>query len=96
MVLNTSPIAVGEMGIRLPGIQGKSAYEIAVKNGFIGTEAEWLLSLASGGYTLPTAAADTLGGVKVGENLKITDGVLSVDTEALQTYVDSVILGGAS
>lgn len=24
---------------------GKSAYEIAIKNGFIGTEQEWLLSL---------------------------------------------------
>lgn len=28
-------------------------------------------------YTLPTASAGTLGGVKVGENLTITDGVLS-------------------
>ena len=25
--------------------QGKSAYEVAVENGFIGTETEWLLSL---------------------------------------------------
>jgi len=29
---------------------------------------------------LPIASADTIGGIKVGENLKITDGVLSVDT----------------
>jgi hypothetical protein len=28
-------------------------------------------------YTLPTASADTLGGVKVGANLSIADGVLS-------------------
>ena len=28
-------------------------------------------------YTLPTASADTLGGVKVGTGLSITDGVLS-------------------
>ena len=27
------------------GLGGKSAYEIAVDNGFIGTEKEWLLSL---------------------------------------------------
>ena len=35
----------------------------------------------SGGdsYTLPTASADTLGGVKVGSGLTITDGVLSAD-----------------
>lgn len=27
------------------GVEGKSAYEVAVANGFVGTEAEWLLSL---------------------------------------------------
>ncbi len=31
------------------------------------------------GYTLPTASADTLGGVKIGSGLTISDGVLSVD-----------------
>ena len=31
------------------------------------------------GYTLPTASASTLGGVKVGSGLTITDGVLSAD-----------------
>ena len=34
-----------------------------------------------GSYTLPTAAADTLGGVKVGARLTITDGVLSADVQ---------------
>ena len=29
----------------IPAITGKSAYQIAVKNGFIGTEEEWLASL---------------------------------------------------
>ena len=33
----------------------------------------------SGSYTLPTASASTLGGVKVGSGLTITDGVLSAD-----------------
>ena len=32
-----------------------------------------------GSYTLPTASADTLGGIKVGSGLSITDGVLSAD-----------------
>ena len=32
-----------------------------------------------GSYTLPTASADTLGGIKVGSGLTITDGVLSVN-----------------
>ena len=34
-----------------------------------------------GSYTLPTASADTLGGVKVGDRLSITDGVLSADVQ---------------
>lgn len=29
----------------VPGADGLSAYEVAVANGFVGTEAEWLLSL---------------------------------------------------
>jgi hypothetical protein len=32
-----------------PGTPGLSAYEVAVANGFVGTEAEWLESLAAGG-----------------------------------------------
>jgi hypothetical protein len=35
------------------GSDGKSAYEIAVENGFTGTEQEWLDSLAGGGGTSP-------------------------------------------
>ena len=31
------------------------------------------------GYTLPVASAETLGGIKVGSGLTITDGVLSAD-----------------
>lgn len=31
-------------------------------------------------YVLPPATAETLGGIKVGDNLKISGGVLSVDT----------------
>ena len=37
------------------------------------------LSGGGGSYTLPTASADTLGGVKVGSGLTITNGVLSAD-----------------
>lgn len=34
-----------EMGSRLPGGNGSSAYELAVQEGFAGTLSEWLLSL---------------------------------------------------
>lgn len=39
--------------IDIPAIKGASAYEIAVKNGFKGTEEEWLESLKSGGSSKP-------------------------------------------
>ena len=41
-----------------------------------GAEVEGL-SGGGGSYTLPTATADKLGGIKVGSGLTITDGVLS-------------------
>ena len=37
------------------------------------------LSGGDSSYTLPTATADTLGGVKVGDGLSITDGFLSAN-----------------
>lgn len=44
------------------GAPGKSAYEIAVENGFEGTEQEWLESLVgqSAGFGTPTASATSL------------------------------------
>lgn len=38
-------LALGEEGDGVPGPAGASAYEIAVQNGFVGTEEEWLESL---------------------------------------------------
>lgn len=39
-----------------PGPQGASAYDIAVANGFVGTEVEWLASLQAEGLTPPASA----------------------------------------
>ena len=44
-----------------------------------GAEVENFPGEGGGSYTLPTASASTLGGVKVGSGLTITDGVLSAD-----------------
>lgn len=42
---------------------------------------EMNIGVISGGGTLPIASSDVLGGIKVGDSLKISaDGVLSVDT----------------
>jgi len=38
----------GEGGNGTPGADGASAYEVAVENGFTGTESEWLESLEGG------------------------------------------------
>ena len=43
-------------------------------------------------YTLPTASADALGGVKVGAGLTITGGVLSVAT-ITDTEIDAITAG---
>ncbi|RTY71559.1 hypothetical protein [Flavobacterium sp. LB2P53] len=48
----TTIFQLGEKG--KAGIQGKSAYQSAIENGFVGLESEWLLSLVptsvDGGY----------------------------------------------
>ena len=43
-----------------------------------------------GSYTLPVATADTLGGVKIGSGITITNGVISTITAAtVQTMIDT-------
>ncbi|MDR1890664.1 MAG: hypothetical protein LBQ23_00560 [Puniceicoccales bacterium] len=49
----------------------------------------------SSSYTLPTASADTLGGIKVGSNLSIANGVLSADGQTYTLPIATAsILGG--
>lgn len=55
-----------------PGPQGASAYEVAVANGFEGTEAEWLESLKGAGGEGIFFETD--------ETLTLENGVLSVNT----------------
>lgn len=50
-------------------------------------------TLQDNAYTLPTASADTLGGIKVGENLSITDGVLKADAQKIDTTTLYVTAG---
>lgn len=79
-------------GVRLEGrlyvagTRGYSNYEIAVKNGFIGTEQEWLQSMFD--YAANTTAEEVAHTV----SQKIEDGtyniafdtIYTVDTEALE------------
>lgn len=66
-----------------PLARGPSAYEVAVANGFEGTESEWLESLhgedGADGYT-PRRGVDYW---------------TAEDIQAIKDYIESVILGGA-
>ena len=87
-------INVDIIGTGARGKEGKSAYEIWLDLGNEGTEQEYLASLKGdkgdkgdtgepGSSFLPVASGDVIGGIMVGENLKIDEnGVLSVDTAA--------------
>ena len=58
-------------------VPGPSAYDVAVANGFTGTEAEWLASLV--GQAGDIANGQVAGVVKIGSNINITpDGTISV------------------
>ena len=43
-------------------------------------------------YELPTATSSTLGGIKVGENLNISDGVLSADNDVFVAVYNSTTI----
>ena len=51
----------------------------------------WLKIPGAGSYTLPTAAASTLGGVKIGSGVSISSGVISVSTDYAPTAGSSSI-----
>lgn len=44
-------------------------------------------------YTLPTASAEVKGGVKVGNGLKMTDGVLGVEPEGEYEFIETITAG---
>ncbi len=74
------------VGLTKNGEQGKSAYEIAVENGFTGTEAEWLESLK--GETGATGAAGATGATgATGQQGSVgPQGVQGVDGQSV--YID--------
>ena len=74
-------------------VPGPSAYAVAVANGFVGTEAEWLASLVGDAGTI--ANGTNAGVVKIGSNINITpDGTISVPVAT--TSVAGVVKAGAN
>lgn len=77
------------------GADGKSAYQYAQEGGYKGTEAEFAAKLAAeipAPYTLPTASADTLGGVKVGNGLQMNGDVLGVVPDGEYELIEEITL----
>lgn len=73
--------------------KGNNAYQVAVANGFAGTEQEWLETLVGpvgpqgppGECELPIASNTVLGGVKIGNDLEINSvGVLKLKSQVEQ------------
>lgn len=77
------------------GADGKSAYEIAVENGFVGTESTWLLSLV--GADGPQGIQGEPGTANA-SSVAIDDTNLTYEAsnvqEALEKQQDSMIYGG--
>ena len=70
--------------IDIPALQGESAYNIAVRNGYTGTEQEWLESLKG--------EKGEIGKTPI----KGQDYWTEADIAEIQSYIDTQILGGTS
>lgn len=55
------------------GLPGKSAYQIAVENGFQGTEAQWIAALAESASKLPLAGGTMRGPVQWVQDFQTLD-----------------------
>ena len=81
----TAPITLGFKGDQgIPGPQGEegdSAYEVAVDNGFVGTEQEWLESIRREDYLVRISTDTTLTQAHSGKLLLLTNDItLTLDT----------------
>lgn len=94
---DTIPSGEAPLFVGPAGPAGLSAYEVAVKNGFVGTEAEWLASLSTGGVRPYTTWEQTSPSTEwvVAHNLGYNPGGVSVINSANEKvwapvrYVDS-------
>ena len=80
---STPPTIISQIERGVQGVQGKSAYQSALDNGFVGTESEWIISL-SGSLDAISAIVDSvfvlskhLTGIIQGNGLLVeTDSIL--------------------
>ena len=69
----TEAAIAGAGGIK--GEDGKSAYQIAVENGFVGTEAEWIESLKGDDYILTDTDKSEIANIVIN---KVDSSIMSV------------------
>ena len=81
------------------GIQGESAYEIAVNNGFVGSEEEWLsylrkpsLDAAEQALQAKEQIESTEASIKEAENNRVIAETLRVSNETIRTESENVRL----
>ena len=72
LIVNETIQVVEISSVGVQGARGKSAYEVAVDNGFVGTEQEWLDSLQGGG--------GGGGATNLGYTASSTEGVITSST----------------
>jgi uncharacterized coiled-coil protein SlyX len=79
-VTATSFVGDGSGLTGITGTEGKSAYEIAVDNGFTGTIAEWLLSLNGTDGAEGKQGSQGLQGEDGGDDQQLSNFILSADS----------------
>jgi hypothetical protein len=78
--------------VSVPAIQGASAYEVAVENGFKGTEKEWLASLKGEGADIDMSEFATISYVDEAiDNLDISDADINLDGYATEEWTRDYI-----
>lgn len=78
----TEKTVAGAGGIK--GEDGKSAYQIAIENGFIGTESEWLESLKGDDYILTDTDKTDIANIVINEYDSSVMAILGVDENATE------------
>lgn len=86
-------IKLPEYVIGRQGIDGKSAYEVAVDNGFVGTEEEWLASLIGPSGVYIGTDPDTDARVWIYPDGEATEVVLSVNEKTGNVTLDADDVG---
>lgn len=103
-VATASALGGVKIGSRITIASGVISADVQTANDFTNALKTKLDGIATGAnaYSLPTASASTLGGVKVGSNLSIASGVLSGTAntqrsdEEIRDLVADVMVGNAS